>query len=165
MCRLALRLTGLSCILIANSGQADSPLEPKTDSRTTAAVEARPQAVATVGVEKLNVYDQPDEISYINDTLGVGDQVKVRGSVDGGWLAIDPPSSTICWIERTALDRSITHSGPVGPPPVLTRSRGAFSKERAWVTASRAVVRSGNPRAHAGAAQGLRRSGNHGTFR
>jgi hypothetical protein len=143
---LALRMTALSLMVLADSGQADPPREPKLRSMSPVRSTTEWPIAAEVTVEKLVVHDQPNEASYINNALSRGDRVQIRGIVEGGWLAIDPPSTTLCWIEQSAIDRGIVLSGPRGRVSGPTLSRTS-SPERAWVTAPRAVVRSGHPSA------------------
>ncbi len=88
---LALRLTALSCVLLADSGQADPPREPKLRSMSAVPSTTEWPTAAELTVDKLMVHDQPNEASYVNNTLSRGDRVSIRGIVEGGWLAIDPP--------------------------------------------------------------------------
>jgi hypothetical protein len=144
MLGLALRLTALSLMLLADSGQSDPPREPELRSMLPVPSTTEWPATAEVTVEELLVHDQPNESSYINNALSRGDRVKVRGIVEGGWLAIDPPSTTLCWIEQSAIGRETVRSGPGGraPEPAMSKTSPL---ERAWVTAATAVVRSGHP--------------------
>ena len=143
---LALRLTALSLMLLADSGQADPPREPKLRSMSPIPSTTEWPTTAEVTVDRLVVHDQPTESSYVNNTLSRGDHVRIRGVVEGGWLAIDPPPTTLCWIERTAIDWEIVPSRPRSHAAGSTMSR-TNPPERAWVTAPRAMVRSGHPRA------------------
>jgi hypothetical protein len=143
---LALRLTALSWMMLADSGQADPPRQPKLRSMSPVPSTTEWPTAAEVTVEKLVVHDQPNEASYINNTLSQGDRVRIRGIVEGGWLAIDPPPTTLCWIEKTAIDWGIVPSGARGRISDPTMSKMS-PPERAWVTASRAMIRSGHPRA------------------
>ncbi len=146
MVGLALRLTALSCVLLADSGQADPPRQPKLRSMSAVPSTTEWPTAAELTVDKLMVYDQPNEASYVNNTLSRGDRVSIRGIVEGGWLAIDPPATTLCWIERTAIDWGIVPSAPrrgVADPTMSETN----PPERAWVTAPRALVRSGHPSA------------------
>jgi hypothetical protein len=141
---LALRLTGLSLLLLAGSGQSDPPREPKLPSMSPVPSTAEWPTTAEVTVEELLVHDQPNDESYINNTLTRGDLVNIRGKVEGGWLAIDPPSTTLCWIEQTAIDLGVVSSEPKGRISNPSVSKTSL-QERAWVTATKAVVRSGHP--------------------
>jgi hypothetical protein len=100
----------------------------------------------------LQVYDQPKATSYLTDSLRQGDRVKVRDQIAGGWLAIDPPSSGIYWIEEASLDfgsdkvRAGSHfADPAGSSS--SASEGDALPTRAWVVASRAPIRAGHPSA------------------
>jgi hypothetical protein len=110
--------------------------------------EATRDEIATVEVTTpaLEIYDRPHATSYLTGNLKQGDQVKVRERVVGGWLAIDPPSSAICWIDGSSLDfgsdtvRSGSHfRDPAGSTAAIPT--------RAWVVTSPAGVRSGHPSA------------------
>jgi hypothetical protein len=122
----------LSVMVLAEAGQAESTGAPQ---------------VARVIVEHLAVFDQPDEGAFGTGRLERGDRVQVRAPVAGGWAAIDPPATTIGWIERSALelgDEAESHGGhrldPVG-------TAGSGPPARAWVVVPRAVVRSGHLKA------------------
>lgn len=141
---LALRLTGLSLMLLADSGQADPPREPELRSMSPVPSTTEWPATAEVTAEELLVHDQPTESSYINNALSRGDRVRIRGIVQGGWQAIDPPPTTLCWIEQSAIGRESARSGPGGSASEPATSKTS-APERAWVTAATAVVRSGHP--------------------
>jgi hypothetical protein len=59
---------------------------------------------AEVTVEALEVFDEPDESSYVNGLLHQGERVVVRDDERNGWLAIDPPAGSVYWVEQSALD-------------------------------------------------------------
>lgn len=83
--------------------------------------------------DHLAVFDRPDERSFETGDLRRGDRVRVRSRDAGGWAAIDPPPTTIGWIERGSLD----------PGDVDPARPGSGPPTRAQVVAPRAVVRSG----------------------
>jgi hypothetical protein len=85
-------------------------------------------AEAEVVVAALDVFDEPDETAIASGRLQKSNRVTVRDAVRPGWLAIDPPPGSFCWIDESALD-------------------AADAQNRARVTAPSAVVRSGNARA------------------
>ena len=85
-------------------------------------------AEAEVTVAVLDVFDEPDEAATVPLRLRRGDRVNVRDADRAGWLTIDPPPGSFCWIEQSALGAS-------------------DSKGNARVRAGRVVVRSGNPEA------------------
>jgi hypothetical protein len=85
-------------------------------------------AQAEVIVAALDLFDDPDEGSTTSGRLGRGDLVIVRDTEHSGWLTIDPPPGSFCWIERSAVGT-------------------ADESSRARVTAPRALIRSGHPRA------------------
>jgi hypothetical protein len=85
-------------------------------------------APAEVIVPELDVFDEPDESATSAARLRQGDRITVRDAEQPGWLAIDPPPGSFCWIEQSALGR----------PDAQARAR---------VTASRTIVRSGHPQA------------------
>jgi hypothetical protein len=145
MLGLALQLIALSWILLDDPGEADPPGTPNLRAMSPVPSTIEWPTLAEVIVDKLAVHDQPNEASYINNTLGKGDRVRIRGIVDGGWLAIDPPSTTLCWIEKTAIDWGIIPAGSATRTPASRMSRSDNPPERAWVTATRAMVRSGYP--------------------
>jgi hypothetical protein len=74
----------------------------------------------------LDVFDEPDDAAVASGRLRRGDRVTVRDSDQPGWLAIDPPPGSFCWIEQSAIS-------------------AADASGRARVTASSALVRSGHP--------------------
>ena len=99
-----------------------------------------------VTVEGVELYERPDEGSYVTRTLNQGDRVRVRRMVAGGWLAIDPPSGTLCWIERSALDpAAVTDKQSSGTADRARRRQN--EPRRVSVGASRAVIRFGNAEA------------------
>jgi hypothetical protein len=103
---------------------------PAEGKEGAAVVEAR------VAAERLEVFDRPEEGGYIVAELRPGDAVRVRWRepAPAGWLAIDPPSSVVCWIEEAAVEHP-EDAGPADHVAVGARTR---------VCVDRAVVRSGN---------------------
>jgi hypothetical protein len=96
-----------------------------------------------VTVSKLLVYDRANAASYLTGSLKPGDRVTVRERIGGGWLAIDPPSTAICWIDGSPLEfgsdaiRSGSHFGdPAGSKEAIPT--------QAWVATSVAILRSGH---------------------
>jgi hypothetical protein len=85
-------------------------------------------AAGAVTAAALDVFDGPDEASGVSGRLREGDRLLVRDADRAGWLAIDPPPGSFCWVERTSI-------GPADGDSV------------ARVVASQALVRSGHPRA------------------
>ena len=85
-------------------------------------------AKAEVIVATLDVYDEPSDASTTPGRLERGARVTVRDADRPGWLAIDPPPGSFCWVEQTALG---------------TADRQA----RAQVIVQGAAVRSGHPQA------------------
>ena len=83
-------------------------------------------AGAEVIVATLDVFDEPDDTSTAPVRLQQGDRVTVRDAEHPGWLAIDPPSGSFCWVEESSLG--------TGDP-----------QGRARVVAQSAPVRSGHP--------------------
>lgn len=131
---------------LADIGQVG--VEPVERPRQAAPFDATPSDAATVEVtaSKLVVYDKPQQASYLTGSLKQGERVKVRERLAGGWLAIDPPASAICWIDGSALEftRDADRSGSHFRDPAGSR---AAIPTRSWVAASQAVVRSGHPTA------------------
>jgi hypothetical protein len=85
-------------------------------------------AEAEVVVAALDVFDEPAETAIASGRLQKSNRVTVRDAIGPGWLAIDPPPGSFCWVEESALD-------------------AADAQNHARVAAPSAVVRSGNPRA------------------
>lgn len=125
-------------LVVANFGQAGTepdraaPVEPSSTRGMT----------AQVGVDSLEVWDAPREAAYGVGRLQRGDRVRVRGVVRGGWLAIEPPSWAICWVERGEVEL-----GEEGVAKRDHRQEPPRAPSTAWVKEDGAVVRSGNPRA------------------
>jgi hypothetical protein len=140
-----LRLGMLSGICLAEVGQVPAAGAPRSSSSDVGRGEEEP-GITEVIDDHLTVYDRPDEASFSTGTRRRGDRVRVRGWVADGWAEIEPPATTIGWVERSSLElgdeageRGGHRLDPIGPesgPPL-----------RAWVVAPRAVVRSGHLRA------------------
>ena len=129
-------------------GQVENARPPGAPpSRFTTAAAPRGDAATTeITAETLEVYDRPDEASYITAVLNRGARVKVRDTVDGGWLAIEPPASTICWIEKSAVQvnqDSVGGNGHVAEPTDPKQGQPS----RATIAKNDAIMRSGNLRA------------------
>lgn len=56
-----------------------------------------------VRVEGLEVLDEPDAGGFTTAKLHSGDRVIVREERADGWLAIEPPEGSICWIDEDAI--------------------------------------------------------------
>jgi hypothetical protein len=95
-----------------------------------------------VAADRLAVYDGPDEKCFGTGMLERGDRVRVLRRLAGGWAAIDPPATTIGWVERTSLelDDEADERGGHRLDPGEARSG---PPAQAWVVVSRAIVRSG----------------------
>jgi hypothetical protein len=96
-----------------------------------------------VTASRLPVYDQPRTTSYLTDTLKLGAQVTVRQRVAGGWLAIDPPSSAICWIDSSSLEQA-SESARSGHHFGDRPDSNAEVPSRSWVAKNRVELRSGH---------------------
>jgi hypothetical protein len=96
----------LFAIVLAGS-QTDAPLRGRVVART------------------LDVFDEPDGMGFITGELRRGDQIVIIGEQADGWLAIEPPPSSFCWIDRDAIE-------PLGDG-------------RARVVVPQATIRAGRP--------------------
>jgi hypothetical protein len=120
---------------------ARPPSAPLTHS--TVAADAGDATTTEITAESLEVHDRPDEASYITAVLNRGARVKIRDTVHGGWLAIEPPDSSICWIEKSAIQAnqdSVGGNGHVAEPTDTQRGRPS----RATIAKNDAIMRSGN---------------------
>ena len=106
MFRSGLHTWVLPWTLLALFGQVDSPRPPDSQQIRPGETAVSQLSTSEVTIEQLEVYERPDEGSYITGTLKHGDRVRVRRKAAGGWLAIDPPLVTLCWIEQSAIDPS-----------------------------------------------------------
>jgi hypothetical protein len=133
---IGLAMFGQDAVVPMQRKQEATPLEAARDDSDD----------VEVTVSKLTVYDQPSATAYRTGSLKQGDRLKVRKGVADGWLAIDPPSSAICWIDGSALDfgSDVNSSGS----HVLDREDSkAAIPTRSWVVANQARLRSGHPAA------------------
>jgi hypothetical protein len=137
-----LRLMMLSGIFLAQAGQVRAGGAPRS---TPAAVDGDdgPSVGTEVIAEHLVVHDHANETSYSTGTLERGDSVRVRTWSEGGWAVIDPPSSTIGWIDRASLDLG----DQAGDGDRHRLDPGSGPPARARVAVPRAVVRSGHLKA------------------
>ncbi len=132
-----LRLMMLSGIFLAQAGQVRAGGAP----RSTMVEGAEGPSVSTeVIAEHLAVHDRADETSYSTGKLERGDRVRVRTWSQGGWAVIDPPSSTIGWIERASLEPG----DQAGEGDGHRLDPGSAPPDRARVAVPLAVVRSGH---------------------
>jgi hypothetical protein len=88
-----------------------------------------------------DVYDRPDEASYVLATLRRGERVRVRDTKAASWFAIDPPSATISWIERSSIEPCSRRADGTG------RAADVRGGNRAILVVAEAVVRYGYPNA------------------
>jgi hypothetical protein len=58
-----------------------------------------------VGIDRLDVYAEPDDQAFSTARLYQGDEVEVRKSLPGGWLAIAPPSGTFHWVDSADVEK------------------------------------------------------------
>ncbi len=140
-----LRLMMLSGIFLAQAGQVRAGGAPPLSTAAADGEGGRSLSTEVIA-EHLAVHDRADETSYSTGTLERGDRVRVRTWSEGGWAVIDPPSSTIGWIERASLElgdqagegdgHRLDPADPGSGPPARTR-----------VAVPRAVVRSGHLKA------------------
>lgn len=129
--------------LLALFSQVEGARKPVAQQvRAAEAVDGQANT-AKVTVEGLDVYERPQEESYVTGALNQGSRVRVRRMVAGGWLAIDPPSGTLCWIERSAIDPTAVRDKQNGGAADPARPR-ENAPRRVSVAASRAVIRLGH---------------------
>lgn len=100
-----------------------------------------PRAEAEVVAETLDVLDEPDAASYLTARLHAGDRAVIVEELAGGWIAIEPPEGSVCWIDQDAINevgdgearvvvaRAIVRTGRSGArmpgPPRWSLGRGA----------------------------------------
>ncbi len=85
-------------------------------------------AEAEVIVAVLDVFDEPDDAATASGQLRHGDRVTVRDAEQAGWLEIEPPPGSFCWVEQSCLGT-------------------ADQQGRARVVTQSALIRSGHPQA------------------
>jgi hypothetical protein len=143
MLQLCVHSSMVSWALLALFGQLVSPRQSMVWQVPAVAAVRGHSTPWEVTVEGLEVYERPDEAAYIIGALGQGEGISVRRMVAGGWLAIDPPPGTLCWIEHSAIDTTgvtVKESVPIGD---AGRSKRNASR-RASVAVDRAVIRFGH---------------------
>ncbi len=146
MFRSCLHASMLLWILMAFFGQVVSPRELIAQSDRSAEALEGQLTTGEVIVDGLELYDRPDEGSFVMGELKQGDCVRIRQKLTGGWLAIDPPPGTLCWIGRPALDATavaVTRTGGVADAARPKQSE----RRRASVATTRAVIRFGHANA------------------
>jgi hypothetical protein len=143
MARSILHAFMLSWLLSAIFGQVVGPRELKAQQVRALETFASALTVGQVTVDGLEVYERPDEGSYVTGELTHEDRVRVRQTVTGGWLAIDPPSGTLCWIEQAAINPIAANDEQSGRVADPARARQSES-QRASVAAIRAIIRFGH---------------------
>jgi hypothetical protein len=130
-------------VSMALFGQVVGPRETLAQpGRPAQAVDGRPTA-GEVTVEDLEVYDRPDEGSFVTGLLQQGDRVRVRRRITGGWLAIDPQPGALCWIDQSAIDAAAVTNTQRGAGADRARARQSEPRQ-ASVAVTRAVIRSGH---------------------
>src|SRR4051794_21920654 len=85
-------------------GQVETRREPESSTAPPAVPKVDRPEIAEISALKVDVHDRADGNSFVAGELSRGDRVKVHGVVAGGWLKVDPPPTTICWIERSAIE-------------------------------------------------------------
>jgi hypothetical protein len=81
--------TGLVALLLVLAGPTDRP-------------GAFPAEAEVIDAD-LDVFDEPDVASTISSRLRRGDRITVCDADRSGWLTIDPPPGSFCWVEQSAL--------------------------------------------------------------
>lgn len=101
--------------------------------------------IAEVIAESIEVYDRPDETSYVTGTLVRGEKLRIRSvqTETTGWLAIEPPLKTIFWVEKSATDLAEAAGGRNGHVAEGDKS-GKPQPTNALIVVPSAVIRSGN---------------------
>jgi hypothetical protein len=82
---------------------------------------------AVVVDDALDVLAEPDSASFATGKLRRGDYLNVVADRGDGWLAIEPPAGSVCWIDQSSLAEE--------------------TGGEARVIAAQATVRAGNPAA------------------
>jgi hypothetical protein len=57
-----------------------------------------------VGIDRLDVFAEPDDQSFSTARLYQGDMVDIRKSLPGGWLAIAPPAGSFHWVDSADVE-------------------------------------------------------------
>ena len=136
-----LRLGMVWGMYLAEISQVESAGAPRPASAEVGAGEDPPRITEAIA-ERLVVYDRPDETSYSTGTLRRGDRARVRGWAVRGWVAIDPPTAAIGWVERASLELG-DGAAERGGHRMEPAEPGSGPPARARVVVPRAVVRSG----------------------
>jgi hypothetical protein len=147
MVRSLLRLSVLSCMVLVDISQVEAADVTDGVTTHTAPETGAPPYAAEVTTEGLEVFDKASEQSYVVSALSRGDTVRVRELAADGWLAIDPPPTTVFWIERSAIQWSPGRAGQDGHVVDSDGTRADVPSTRAWVSVATAVVRVGNRQA------------------
>jgi len=87
----------VACLLLLLSIALTSPAELVDGAGARA-------ASAEVQVERIDVFNEPDDTGFVTSRLDRGDKVVVRKVLPGGWLAIDPPSGSFHWVDDTSVE-------------------------------------------------------------
>jgi hypothetical protein len=153
-----IQIAGLIIVSLVGE-QGDPPASPRPEDRS--ASQARMPALrqragetarsieAEVQIDRLDVFDRPDDAAFITGRVHRGDRLRVRAdhTPGTGWLAIEPLPTAIFWIDRSSLELDNDEVGdavardrdPAGQDPSRT--------PRAWVSRAQAVIRSAHPEA------------------
>ena len=131
-------------LILAYFGQQDPT---RAAGELPAVALLRAKAEVEVTSEETDVYDRPDETSYVTATLKRGDQVTVRDTAAGNWLAIDPPPATIVWIERSSFQPNAERAGGNGGTAGSGPNGRHAVKPTTAVVVQETVVRFGHPTA------------------
>jgi hypothetical protein len=137
-----LRLGLLSGICLAEIGQVPSGGASRSRLGETGQDGRLRVEIAEVAADRLAVYDGPDEKGFGTGLLERGDRVRVRRRLAGGWTAIDPPATTIGWVERASLELG-DEADERGGHRLNPGEPGSGLPARAWVVVPGAIVRSG----------------------
>jgi hypothetical protein len=137
----------LLLLLVAQSDQVVPSSFDAVESTSPPASDEHAPVAAEVTTET-EVFDRPDEASYLTGGLHAGDRISIRSVLDGGWLAIDPPGSgkSVFWLERSALSQGPEATGG-GRDDRDGVNLAEFRPGDLLTTARRAAVRSGNLKA------------------
>ncbi len=140
-----IQIAGLT-FLSPDDAQGDPPAMARPDVRSAgrgqaatfghSAVEPARSIEAEVQTDRLDVFDQPDDAGFITGRVHRGDRLRIRPdrSAGTGWLAIEPLSTAIFWIEQSSLENE-------------EKEVELDRMSLAWVNRPRAAIRSGHPQA------------------